>query len=206
MWSDTETTIDLLRFDYLVDSLDVLLTQPGLLPLTVGVLGDWGSGKTSLMRMAQERLDAQDGFLTVFFSPWRYEAYEDVKAALIDSILDRLERAIPQDESENRAILDRLRSMATRLRTGSLAGLRSFMPAGLAFAAPHIGIPVALAAAAGTAAATGVEATVASQPTAEEPSGPTVIESVTEFQQEFQKLLDRLVGAGVCPERREGPM
>jgi KAP family P-loop domain len=194
MWSDNETTIDLLGFDYLVDSLEVLLTEPGLLPLTAGVLGDWGSGKTSLMRMAQERLDADDGYLTVFFSPWRYEAYEDVKAALIDTILNRLERAIPEDESEKRTILDRLRSMATRLRTGSLAGLRSFMPAGLAFAAPHIGIPVALATAAGTAAASGVEAAVASQPTAEEPSGPSVIESVTEFQQEFQKLLDSLEG------------
>ena len=32
------------------------------------------------------------------------------------------------------------------------------------------------------------------EPTAEEPSGPSVIESVTEFQQEFQKLLDSLEG------------
>ena len=194
MWSDNETTVDLLGFDYLVDSLEVLLTEPGLLPLTVGVLGDWGSGKTSLMRMAQQRLDAEDGYLTVFFSPWRYEAYEDVKAALIDTILNRLEREIPESDPEKRTILNRLRSMATRLRTGSLAGLRSFLPVGLAFAAPHVGVPLALAAAAGTAAATGVEAAVASQPEAEEPSGPTVIESVTEFQQEFKKLLDSLDG------------
>lgn len=194
MWSDNETTVDLLGFDYLVDSLEVVLTQPGLLPLTVGVLGDWGSGKTSLMRMAQERLDAEDGYLTVFFSPWRYEAYEDVKAALIDAILSRLEQEIPAGDSEQRTILGRLRSMAARLRTGSLAGLRSFLPAGLAFAAPHIGIPLALAAAAGTAAATGIEAAAASQPGTEEPSGPSVIESVTEFQQEFRKLLDSLEG------------
>jgi KAP family P-loop domain len=56
MWADNETTIDLLGSDYLVDSLLVVLTETRLLPVTVGISGDWGSGKTSLMGMAAEAL------------------------------------------------------------------------------------------------------------------------------------------------------
>jgi hypothetical protein len=52
MWPDNETDIDLLGFDFLVDGLVIALSEPRLLPLTVGVLGDWGSGKSSLMGLA----------------------------------------------------------------------------------------------------------------------------------------------------------
>ena len=37
MWADNETPIDLLGFEYLVDSLEILLTEPRLLPVTIGV-------------------------------------------------------------------------------------------------------------------------------------------------------------------------
>lgn len=57
MWNDNETDIDLLGFEYLVDSLDILLSEKSMLPLTVGVLGDWGGGKSSLINIAKARLD-----------------------------------------------------------------------------------------------------------------------------------------------------
>jgi len=41
MWADNEAEIDLLGFDFLLDELVILLTEPRLLPLTVGLLGDW---------------------------------------------------------------------------------------------------------------------------------------------------------------------
>jgi hypothetical protein len=56
MWADNETLIDLLGFDFLVDELLVILRDRRLLPVTVGVAGDWGSGKTSLIGMADEAL------------------------------------------------------------------------------------------------------------------------------------------------------
>ena len=96
MWPDNETDIDLLGFDFLVDGLVIALSEPRLLPLTVGVLGDWGSGKSSLMGLAQAQLTAADGseadghYVCVRFSPWQYEDYDDVKASLMSAVLTAL--------------------------------------------------------------------------------------------------------------------
>jgi hypothetical protein len=60
------------------------------------VLGDWGSGKTSLLGLACAELGAEAGspaggrYVCVRFSPWQYEDYEDVKVALMAAVLTRL--------------------------------------------------------------------------------------------------------------------
>ncbi|WP_424184180.1 KAP family P-loop NTPase fold protein [Actinokineospora sp. G85] len=97
MWADNETEVDLLGFDFLVDTLYVALTEPRLLPLTVGLLGDWGSGKSSLMRITQGELlklradeDSPSRYVCVDFSPWQYEDYADVKVALMRTVLDAI--------------------------------------------------------------------------------------------------------------------
>jgi hypothetical protein len=90
VWPDNETDVDLLGFDVLV----VALTDERLLPLTVGVLGGWGSGKSSLLKQAYRELAVggdSSPYVCVEFSPWKYEDYEDVKAALMCSVLDACE-------------------------------------------------------------------------------------------------------------------
>ena len=51
MWSDNETAEDLLGFRLHSDLVREIVTDPALLPVTVGLFGDWGSGKSSVMRM-----------------------------------------------------------------------------------------------------------------------------------------------------------
>jgi predicted KAP-like P-loop ATPase len=38
----------------------------------VGIFGNWGTGKTSLMKMIEENLD-KTNTLTVWFEAWRYD-------------------------------------------------------------------------------------------------------------------------------------
>jgi ABC-type bacteriocin/lantibiotic exporter with double-glycine peptidase domain len=56
MWKDCETELDYLDFDYLVSILNSVLRDDSLLPSSIGVYGDWGSGKSSLLKMSGNAL------------------------------------------------------------------------------------------------------------------------------------------------------
>ncbi|MEL6702876.1 MAG: P-loop NTPase fold protein [Bacteroidota bacterium] len=91
MWSDNETSLDLVNVQHLVSAVSDIALTPHLQPVTVGVFGPWGSGKSSVMKMVREEVEATDGIVCVPFNGWLFEGYEDAKAALMGTILDELE-------------------------------------------------------------------------------------------------------------------
>ena len=91
MWKDGETEIDYLDYDYLVKSIEDIILDDALLPASIGVYGDWGSGKSSLMHMCKKRLEIKDKKITcLLFNGWLFENYEDAKTAIIGTILDEI--------------------------------------------------------------------------------------------------------------------
>lgn len=69
---------------------DSAIGTPG--PFTIGVFGEWGTGKTSLMRLIQSYLDSRDDVITVWFNAWRYEREEHPIVPLVATIVRELER------------------------------------------------------------------------------------------------------------------
>ena len=49
MWSDIETSKDLLGYSIHASLLKDVITNPKNLPITVGLFGDWVSGKSSIL-------------------------------------------------------------------------------------------------------------------------------------------------------------
>ncbi|CAK8717003.1 MAG: KAP family P-loop domain-containing protein [Candidatus Electronema aureum] len=69
---------------------DAAVGTPG--PFTIGVFGEWGTGKTSLMRLIQSYLDEKENVVTVWFNAWRYEREEHPIVPLVATIIRELER------------------------------------------------------------------------------------------------------------------
>ncbi|MCE4564352.1 NTPase [Maribellus sp. CM-23] len=90
MWRDSETNIDLLDFDYLIGITKDIITNDELSPSSIGVYGDWGSGKSSLIEMTLNELSQDVDYLCLKFNGWLFEGYEDAKTALIGTILDEI--------------------------------------------------------------------------------------------------------------------
>lgn len=90
MWSDHETDQDFLGFTHLVKAVTDVVTRDDLLPATVGVYGDWGGGKSSLLKMVAAELSTREGFLVLQLNGWLFEGYDDAKTALMETILDEI--------------------------------------------------------------------------------------------------------------------
>lgn len=60
MWSDNETTEDLLGFKVHADLLIDVIKDESVLPISIGVFGDWGSGKSSILKIIHKELKGEN--------------------------------------------------------------------------------------------------------------------------------------------------
>lgn len=93
MWKDSETELDFLDYDYLIQTVQNIIMDDTLLPASIGVYGDWGSGKSSLMYMCKDSLTKADkNIKCLVFNGWLFENYEDAKTAILGTILDEISK------------------------------------------------------------------------------------------------------------------
>lgn len=84
-------------------------------PFTIGIFGEWGTGKTSLMHLMQSYLNKDKNVITVWFNAWRYEKEEHPIVPLLATIIRELQinRTFTQSLSnQGRELLNALRAVA----------------------------------------------------------------------------------------------
>lgn len=94
MWYDVETTKDLLNFTVVADTAAQLIRESMGQPLSIGVSGSWGSGKSSLVKMIGASLEQANGdegkYVFLEFNAWLYQGYDDARMALLQTVADKL--------------------------------------------------------------------------------------------------------------------
>lgn len=129
MWSDNETKEDLLGYQVHADLLKEVVLDPSMLPISIGVFGDWGSGKSSLMLLMQESIDKwktetdesnkvngapkrNTKVLQIMFNSWQFEDYEDTKLTLIESILG----GVIKDIEDHRDVFEKADACLSKIK------------------------------------------------------------------------------------------
>lgn len=88
--TDNETKVDLLNNEAIAKTIIDLLAKRPEEAVTIGVHGDWGAGKSSILEMIDDSLRNEDGVLCIKFNGWRFQGFEDAKIALIEGIVTEL--------------------------------------------------------------------------------------------------------------------
>lgn len=200
---DNETSVDLLYYEAIARTVVRLVNEKSNEPLTVGVHGDWGAGKSSVLMMVEDAFAKSDRVLCVRFNGWLFQGFEDAKAVLIETIVQKL----LSSRSISTKVIDQAKKVLRRVDWMKLAR----KVAGLAFTTatgiPHVDTLKCLYDAASNLLGKSVDAitpddlkSVATQAGQylKEAEPETAPEQMHAFRQEFEELLlradiDRLV-------------
>jgi predicted KAP-like P-loop ATPase len=131
--TDNETKIDLLNNEAIATTIVRLLRVNPERPMTIGVHGDWGAGKSSVLEMIEASFETETTALCLKFNSWRFQGFEDAKIALIEGIVTALIAKRPAMSKASEAVKDIFKRIDW-LKLAKKAG-------GLAFTA-HTGIPL----------------------------------------------------------------
>ena len=93
MWNDVETIEDLLNFKVIADTAAQMIKDANGQPVSIGVSGGWGVGKSSLVQMIGDSLKSLDGgenYIFINFNAWLYQGYDDARMALLQKVADKI--------------------------------------------------------------------------------------------------------------------
>ena len=138
MWNDVETTQDLLNFKVVADTAAKMIKDSNGQPVSIGVSGSWGVGKSSLVQMIGESLKNHVGganYIFIDFNAWLYQGYDDARMALLQKVADK----IMEESKARKTCIDKAKDFSKRINWLRTATLLTHISAGL-FTGAAIGI------------------------------------------------------------------
>jgi predicted KAP-like P-loop ATPase len=87
---DHETAVDFLNYEAVAKTVVALLNENREHALTIGIHGDWGAGKSSVLKMTQAAMADDKRVACLWFNGWAFQGFDDAKTVLIETIITEL--------------------------------------------------------------------------------------------------------------------
>ncbi|WP_367567638.1 P-loop NTPase fold protein [Lacrimispora sp.] len=123
MWNDVETTQDFLNFSVIAETVAELIVESGEKPISIGVSGSWGAGKSSMVKMIGKALrtkdsdkgDEEKNYVFLEFNAWLYQGYDDARAALLQAVSDKLLEECKKRSSPTKNLTSKVKGFISRI-------------------------------------------------------------------------------------------
>lgn len=145
MWNDAETTQDFLNFSVIANTVAELISESGAKPISIGVSGSWGAGKSSMVKMIGESLklkdngkdDKEKNYVFLEFNAWLYQGYDDARAALLQAVSDKLLEESKKRSDISKDLTGKVKGFISRINWLQVAKMAvplsmGFVPGGVA--------------------------------------------------------------------------
>lgn len=123
MWADIDTKQDFLNYSEVAELVSEVVRDPAMRPVSVGVFGTWGTGKSTILNLVEGKLmpsgAAHSDFIVVRFDAWLYQGFDDARAALMEVIASTLIEAAESDPS----VLKKAHNLLSRVNKMRALGL-----------------------------------------------------------------------------------
>lgn len=135
MWADVDTKQDFLNYGEVAELALDLIRDKNMLPLSMGIFGTWGTGKSTLLNLIEAGLakdsEQANGYIIVKFDAWLYQGFDDARAALMEEVARSLLRAAKEGDGK---LMTKAKKFLGRVNFFRVAGLAA---EGIALALGH---------------------------------------------------------------------
>ena len=120
MWSDIECNDDYLNFGEVAEIASGIVSTSAMLPVSIGILGNWGSGKSSILKLIENRLlEKTNQYLIIKFDAWLYQGYDDARLSLMEKVAS----SITNEIKNNEGLAKKAKNLFSRIDFLRVAGL-----------------------------------------------------------------------------------
>ena len=116
--------VDFLNYEAISRTVVELIKGNRQRALTIGIHGDWGAGKSSVLKMVETEIRRDREAACLWFTGWTFQGFDDAKTVLIEATINELCRqrsSVGKVKELSKRLIKRIDWLKLAKRGGGLA-------------------------------------------------------------------------------------